>query len=93
MAQWLTSPTRNHEVVVRFLPLLSGLMIPGQRGWQTRPWAMRARAIRGHGDHTGSVLWEQPHKVIRRAGAAGAGRRVALTPRGRVRRSPREETI
>ena len=27
MAQWLTNPTGNHEVEVRSLPLLSGLMI------------------------------------------------------------------
>ena len=27
MAQWLTNPTRNHEVAVRSLPLLSGLTI------------------------------------------------------------------
>ena len=27
VAQWLTNPTRNHEVWVRSLPLLSGLMI------------------------------------------------------------------
>ena len=27
MAQWLTNPTRNHEVAVRSLPLLSGLTV------------------------------------------------------------------
>ena len=27
MAQWLTNPTRNHEVQVQSLPLLSGLTI------------------------------------------------------------------
>ena len=27
MAQWLMNPTRNHEVAVQSLPLLSGLRI------------------------------------------------------------------
>ena len=34
MAQWLTNPTRNREVAVRSLPLLSGLRI--RRGRE--PW-------------------------------------------------------
>ena len=34
MSQWLTNPTRNHEVVGSILALLSGLRInPGLRIW------------------------------------------------------------
>ena len=66
MAQWLTNPTRNHEVAVRSLPLLSGLTIRRCRElWcrlQTRLRSLVAMAL------IRPLAWEPPY-------AAGAAQR------------------
>ena len=61
MAQWLTNPSRNHEVVVRSLVSLSGLRIPARRCCDL--WC-RSQTLPGFGvAPIRPLAWEPPYAV------------------------------